>query len=77
MLFYRNGWVPRYKNANITITLPDIYSVFDVGYLALWNELFILDLGHVFFNLTGKNIPPSFDNETFVAVSSNEKLQLV
>ncbi|PIK35158.1 skeletor, isoform B [Apostichopus japonicus] len=68
MPFYRNGWVPRYTNANITITLPDIYSVFDVGYLALWNELFILDLGHVFFNLTGKNIPPSFDNETFVAV---------
>ena len=46
--------VKSYHSDNVILTLPNAMTVFDVGYLAIYNPDIADNVAHVAFNLTGK-----------------------
>ena len=46
--------VKSYRSENVILTLPNAMTVFDVGYLAIFNPDSEDNAAHVAFNLTGK-----------------------
>ena len=46
--------VKSYHSDNVILTLPNAMTVFDVGYLAIYNPDIADNAAHVTFNLTGK-----------------------
>eukprot|EP00095_Tigriopus_kingsejongensis_P006476 maker-scaffold598_size127767-snap-gene-0.16 protein:Tk06476 transcript:maker-scaffold598_size127767-snap-gene-0.16-mRNA-1 annotation:"conserved hypothetical protein" len=48
-----------YNNQDIIITLPKSTNMFEINYLAIYNENLRQDLGHIEFNASNSRIPPA------------------
>ena len=55
-----------YNDKTVTITLPEGYTVFDIGHIGLWCESISEDFGHVKIPPRSQlNIPPYVEYEEF------------
>lgn len=48
-----------YSGQDVIITLPKSMTIFDVNYLAIYNEDIQDNLGHISFNVSANRIPPA------------------
>lgn len=55
----RNDDLRSYHGQDVILTLPGAVTVFDVEYLAVFNQEIQDSLGHVAFNVSGSRIPPA------------------
>ena len=55
----RNDDLTLYTGNDIIITLPKSINMFDINYLAIYNEKTEDNLGHIQFDIRSNKIPPA------------------